>query len=363
MNSLDKITVVIPSYKPDEKLLSTLNGVLEVGFTDIIVVDDGGGDKYMHIFDKVKDMPHCTVLHHPVNRGKGAALKTAFAYYTENRPDSIGLVTADADGQHLPKDILACAKDMAESGSIVLGVRDFSLPHVPPRSKTGNRFTSGFFKVFFGMKISDTQTGLRAIPKDYVEPISKVDGDRYEYETHMLFLIGKANMPLREHTIDTVYIDENRTSHFRVIHDSARIYKMVLLFAASALACTAIDLILDSLFVGLFTEIFPVGIAFVYMLLAFAAARVISSLCNYFTNYFAVFKKEGKMSLLKYACLATGIFAVNLIPMIILYILPVPFTAGLVIPTRLIVSLLLFPLCFRLQHNIVFNDYTKGLNK
>ncbi|MBE6616809.1 MAG: glycosyltransferase [Ruminococcaceae bacterium] len=357
MSIFDKVTVVIPSYKPDEKLISTLNGVIDTGFTDIIVVDDGGGEKYAPIFEKVKAMPGCTVLHHPVNRGKGAALKTAFAYYLENRPESVGLVTADADGQHLPEDILGCARDMAEKESVILGVRDFSLPHVPPRSKAGNRFTSGFFKIFFGMNISDTQTGLRAIPRKYLKPIAEVEGDRYEYETHMLFLIGKAHIPMAEHTIDTVYIDDNSSSHFRVVRDSARIYKMVLLFAFSSLVCTVIDIVLDLTLATIVSDILQVSNVFATALLAFAGARLISAVINYFLNRFAVFKDGGRISFPRYVLLACSIFAVNIIPILIVFVFPIPFTNAIVMPLRLIVSLMVFPVSFKLQHNFVFNKY------
>lgn len=357
MSIFNKVTVVIPSYKPDEKLISTLNGVIETGFTDIIVVDDGGGEKYAPIFDEVKTMAGFTVLHHPKNRGKGAALKTAFAYYLENRPDSVGLVTADADGQHLPEDILGCARDMVEKESVILGVRDFSLPHVPPRSKAGNRFTSGFFKIFFGMNISDTQTGLRAIPRKYLKPISEVEGDRYEYETHMLFLIGKARIPMAEHTIDTVYIDDNSSSHFRVIRDSARIYKMVLLFAASSLICTAIDVLLNLVFASAVSDGLLVSNIFATTLIAFGGARLITAIINYFINRYAVFKDTGRQAVLQYALLACCIFAVNIIPILIVFVFPIPFTNAIVMPLRLIVSLILFPISFKFQHNIVFNKY------
>jgi len=350
MSLLNKVTVVIPAYKPDEKLLSTLRGVINVGFTDIIVVDDGGGEKYAPIFDEVKAIPECTVLHHEINRGKGAALKTAFSYYIGNRKDSIGLVTADADGQHLPKDIRGCAEDMADSGSVVLGVRDFSQPHVPARSKAGNRFTSGFFKVFFGMKISDTQTGLRAIPRKYVEAISKVDGDRYEYETHMLFLIGKAKIPLSEHIIDTVYIDDNSSSHFRVVRDSIRIYKMVILFLLSSILCTAVDAAMLIGFNNVFEGSLPFFTAF---LLTVLSARAVSGVINYLINYFVVFKREGGLcSILKYFALALSLIAVS--GGIALAVDLIFSQVWLTCVIKVLISLLMFPIVFRLQHNFVF---------
>ena len=79
------ITVVLPSYKPDEKLLSTVEELEAAGFDDIIVVDDGGGEEYRKYFDILRDNANCTVLTHTENRGKGAALKTAFKWYLENK--------------------------------------------------------------------------------------------------------------------------------------------------------------------------------------------------------------------------------------------------------------------------------------
>ena len=116
----ENVTIVIPSYKPDEKLISTVRGVREAGFSDVVVVDDGGGEKYSEYFKRVESEFGCTVLTHEINRGKGAALKTAFKYYIENRPNSVGLVTADADGQHLPSDMVAVAEQMTSTESIVL---------------------------------------------------------------------------------------------------------------------------------------------------------------------------------------------------------------------------------------------------
>ena len=198
MSPLKRVSVIIPAYKPDEKLIATLNGLVGTGFTDILVVDDGSGEDFAPIFEQVKKISQCTLLRHPVNRGKGAALKTAMTYFMDNRPDQVGVVTADADGQHLPGDIAAVSQAMLAGGNIVLGVRDFSSPNVPPRSKTGNKITIAVFRLFFGMKISDTQTGLRAFPRSVLPELISVDGDRYEFETHMLFHMNRRKMPFDE---------------------------------------------------------------------------------------------------------------------------------------------------------------------
>ena len=125
MTDYQKILVVIPSLDPDDRLLEVIRGVQEKGFTDILLVDDGSAPENQHYFDEGAALG-CEVLHHGVNKGKGRALKTAFAWFMENRKDSVGAVTIDGDDQHLPKDIAACVDVMfrQEKDSLVLGVRE-----------------------------------------------------------------------------------------------------------------------------------------------------------------------------------------------------------------------------------------------
>ncbi len=286
---IKNISVVLPSYKPDEKLEATVKGFVDAGFEDIIVIDDGGGEEYKDIFERVSLYPQCTVLTHEVNRGKGAALKTAFKWYTENR-DGIGVVTADGDGQHTPEDTYNLAVAMEKSGNIILGVRDFSQPDVPERSKKGNRITSNVFKIFVGMNISDTQTGLRAIPAKYLSKMCEIYGDRYEYETNMLLYMKRWGFNFEEVKIKTVYINENETSHFRPVRDSMRIYSLIIKylfsglfvkFLGSSLVSFVIDyglnVILQLLLRAVSPEVFAVSASYV-------GARIVSSFANYSMN-------------------------------------------------------------------------------
>ncbi len=348
----NKVTVVIPSYKPDEKLISTVSGIIDIGFSDIIVVDDGGGEKYAEYFRKVKEEFGCTVLHHEVNRGKGAALKTAFKYYAENREDSLGLVTADADGQHLPLDIVAVAEKMCESQSVVLGSRDFSEPHVPPRSRAGNRITSTVFRIFFGMKIGDTQTGLRGIPRQYIDVLSEAYGERYEYETHMLFLVKQRDIPFCEFKISTVYIDENSSSHFRVFHDSMRIYAMLLRFAASSIGATALEATVFFVLLALLSG-FESQLA--RYLFSAVIARAVSSLVNYAVNAKAVFKLAcSAHSFFRYLLFAVSRALLTFSIAGLLGTLGFGGTGAIVF--KFLFDFMLFALSFRIQHNNIFKD-------
>ena len=80
---ISRVSVIIPAYRPDEKLIRLLGELVSRGFTDIIVVDDGSGDAFAGIFERVSTFSECTLLVHEVNRGKGRALKTAMGFWAE----------------------------------------------------------------------------------------------------------------------------------------------------------------------------------------------------------------------------------------------------------------------------------------
>lgn len=219
---------IVPSLNPDEKLMQVVTGLQAEGFTDIVLINDGSSAAHLAPFQEAAVLPGVTVLTHEVNKGKGRAMKTAFAWCLENRPGIDGVVTVDGDNQHRPKDVLRCVEAMKEDPTkLWLGVRDFSLEHVPFRSKLGNTFTRSFMKLACGVSVSDTQTGLRAIPASMLELMCEIRGERYEYETQMLLSVRQEGVGIGEVIIDTVYIDENQTSHFNALKDSWKIYKII----------------------------------------------------------------------------------------------------------------------------------------
>ena len=306
MQDLSKISVVLPSLDPDEKLIAVVDGLLEYGFSDIIMVNDGSRPENLHYFtDLARQHPEIHLLHHDVNKGKGAALKNAFRYFLENRPDGLGVVTVDGDNQHHPADTRACCEHMLETGHVVLGCRDFNQADVPARSSFGNKTTSLIFKIFVGMTISDTQTGLRALPRKVLEEMVEVYGDRFEYETNMLLAFKTKGIAFDEVKIRTVYIEENKSSHFRVIHDSWRIYKLILAhffrYTMSSVACFVVDsgmvFLLTKILGGFLTDPLLSGISTL-------GARVVSSLINFFMNKKLVFQSKvstGKAMIRYYA--------------------------------------------------------------
>ena len=356
---MNPVSVIIPAYKPDQKLIKTLTDLVEIGFSDILVVDDGSGESFAPVFSQVASIPQCTLLRHPINRGKGAALKTAMTFFLDNRPEQVGVVTADADGQHLSNDIAAVAKAMQENGTVTLGVRDFSDPKVPARSKAGNKITIGVFRLFFGMKISDTQTGLRAFPRNLLPDMIRVKGDRYEFETEMLFVIKKHKLPFGEVGISTVYIEDNQSSHFRVVRDSIRIYSLILKYLFSSIGAAVIDEGAFFLFKKLFGS---ASVLLGFLPTTFAAAflaRVISSLINYLVNAKVVFSgKANKQTLLRYYILAVAQIVVSAAVVFLFEHLLSLSSAFLSTLIKIVVDTVLFFFSFRIQHIWVFNDTT-----
>ncbi|MBP3305474.1 MAG: bifunctional glycosyltransferase family 2/GtrA family protein [Oscillospiraceae bacterium] len=307
MSELSNISVILPSLDPDDKLLTVIDGLLSHGFTDIILVNDGSKAENLHYFETAAAHPEVHLLHHPENRGKGAALKTAFRWFLENRPEGAGVVTVDGDNQHHPEDTVNCAKHMLETGRLTLGVRDFSQPDVPLRSRSGNRITSLVFKIFVGMTISDTQTGLRAFPRKDVEALLPIAGERFEYETNMLLAMKERSIPFDEVKIRTVYIEENKSSHFRAVRDSWRIYKLILThffkFTVSSLLSALVD---NGLFALLSHLLKTILTGFALTAIPATIARLASSLMNFFLNKRLVFQNRGSTgkALLRYYALA-----------------------------------------------------------
>ena len=370
MKDLSHISVVLPSLDPDEKLHQVIDGLLEYGFSHIILVNDGSKPENLHYFEE-EAAAHpdvITLLHHEVNKGKGAALKNAFHWFLQNRPEGLGVVTVDGDNQHHPADTRACTEHMLETGHLTLGCRNFNQEDVPARSSFGNKITSAIFKIFVGMTISDTQTGLRAIPRDDLEYLATIAGERFEYETNMLLAMKEQGIPFDEVKIRTVYIEENKSSHFRVIHDSWRIYKLILAhffrYTLSSMASAVVDTAAYSLLSGILKNILK-GLALTSA--AGIGARIISSLLNFFMNKKLVFNSNvstGKAMLRYYMLAVPQMTAQVLLTQGVYSLFGIPDTAtGLRTLVYVIVMSVLYVASFMIQQRWVFAAEQKTKEK
>ncbi|MCL2037186.1 MAG: glycosyltransferase family 2 protein [Oscillospiraceae bacterium] len=370
-----QIAAVIPSLDPDRKLRETLDSLIEVGFRHIIVVNDGSSKENLKYFPENNDVVN--VLHHEKNLGKGAALKNAFAYIRENLPDIKSIVTVDGDGQHRSQDALKVALNTHEKGIVSLGGRDFSQPHVPTRSKIGNKSTSLAFLILFGLKINDTQTGLRAFPHTLLEQLCMVEGERFEYETNQLLEFKKFRVKYEQVIIETVYsqdADAPHTSHFRTFYDAFRIFKVIFKFVMSSVLALFLDVVLFTLIVFLAdiiygkeavnnSVLFHAGEAFkvkTVWLIAFVPARLVSSFVNYLINLKVVFANKNKRiapgAIYRYYTLAACILILTMIVFnVTAELLGI---RGAFLGTLLNVAIqgLIFFASFRFQHNWVYKS-------
>lgn len=354
----DLIPIVIPSYEPDERFPVILEQIKQAGLGPVVVVDDGSGDEYRSFFDEAERLVAPlggVVLHHEVNKGKGRALKTAFSYILENMPEAMGCVTADSDGQHSVECIKKCMDALSEHPeSLVLGVRDFSGEDVPFKSRAGNNITIIVCSYLCGVKVSDTQTGLRGINAAFMKELLDVEGERFEFETRML-IVTKDKYPIFEVPIKTIYDSkENHQTHFNPVKDSIRIYKIFgaifAKFLFSSLSSCVIDLVLFYVFCRLFTLFFDSAI---YVTAATVAARILSAAYNYSVNYLFVFKsgKHHSSSFPKYVALAVAQMSISAgLVTILVWMMPGVPELLFKIP----VDLVLFLLSYYIQRRFVY---------
>lgn len=343
--------IVIPAYQPNDKLLDLVNSLSQEATLPIIVVNDGSNVSCTPIFEQLNKNKLVTVLSHAVNLGKGQALKTAFNYFlTHFSQNYDGVITADADGQHLPKDILKLAKNFCFTpNKLLLGARCFD-KDVPWKSRFGNNLTKGVFHLLIGQPLQDTQTGLRAIPKSFLKQLLKTPSNGYEFELDMLIKATKQKIEIDEVTIETVYNDKNKGTHFNPIIDSLKIYFVFLRFLVFAIISGLLDFLAFSLGYWLCGNI----------LLSESLARVFSGTCNFLFNKELVFKSQAsiRFEALKYAllCVVNLVFSYAFIKSLVYF-------GANVYASKLIALFGLFIANFAIQKLIVFSqteDTLKG---
>lgn len=274
---------------------------LKSKFVNIVIVDDGNGEEYAQFFEYLKN-EGAIILKHHINFGKGRGIKTAFNYVLNNYPNITGVVTADCDGQHYLEDIVKCAEKLKENPEkLVIGTRNFEEKQVPFRSRFGNKITRGVFSTFVGIKITDTQSGLRAFGKNTMKTFLQTSGERYEYETNMLIDCKEKEIEIAEVPISTVYIRNNTLSQFNPLKDSIRIYKLFAKYIIASVSSFALDILLYAFLVSLLPKIKWGGIT--EIVIATIIARLISAAYNFAVNAKVVFKSKSRSSLIKYLIL------------------------------------------------------------
>lgn len=295
MNEIKRIAL-IPAYEPDAAMNEVAKGLKEKGF-DVLIVNDGSDGKCSGVFEAAAE--YAAVIGHVANLGKGAAVKTGLKYIAEHYAPPYVVVTVDADGQHKVNDAAAvCGEAAQRPDTLVLGSRKFT-GKIPLRSRFGNTVTRFVYSLSSGVRVYDTQTGLRAFSDGCIPALLSVPGERYEYEMNVLMYFARKNIPIKEVWIETVYLNDNSASHFKAFRDSYRIYKEILKFSASSFIGFCIDYALYCLLFMLTERV----------VISNAAARIVSASVNYTINRKLVFNSSTGIakSALQYFVLAAVI--------------------------------------------------------
>ena len=339
--SMTNVAVLIPARRQEPALVPLVDSLLGAGFGTVILVDDGSPSEDKPVFESLAAKPRVHLLRHAVNLGKGRALKTGINFFLTEIPSYAGLITADADGQHAVADIVRVASALlAAPGRPVLGCRGFA-GDVPLRSRFGNSLTRVIFHFVSGHEISDTQTGLRAFPTALLPDLVVLQGERYEYEMTVLAHLCRHGKTPIEVPISTIYIDNNKSSHFNPVRDSMRIYFVLLRFYTSALISAGLDL---------------AGFSLTFALTHNVAVSIVvgrlSSLANFLLNRRFVFNSGGRVvgALGRYYLLAFGVAvgSYGMISGLTIYL------GWNVFATKVLIDTLLSLATFSMQRTFVF---------
>lgn len=338
---------LIPAYQPTEQLITLLHEAKSKGF-QIVVVDDGSNKSTNDIF--VSAARFGTVLRHVENMGKGQAIKTGLSFIQSQYPADCTVVTLDADGQHRVADAKKiCQVAQDNPNALVLGSRRLK-ENAPLRSHFGNTVTRLVYRISTGQRVWDTQTGLRAFSAQLIPQLLSISGERYEYEMNVLLTCSRTGIPVLEEEIDTIYIDNNASSHFNTVKDSWRVYKEILKFSAASLISFFVDYGLYSIL-----TFWTSGMGNIpSILISNIGARGVSASVNYTINRRLVFQSKARVvrSAVQYVVLAGAILAGNTIVLSFL-------TDNLEInryAAKLIVELFFFLVSWLVQRKVIFRD-------
>lgn len=349
-----KSVIIIPILNPNEKIIKLVQDLKKEDFNMIVIVDDGSKKECQEIFKQLESLG-CLVTHHKVNKGKGKAIKTGIDFANKNFKDFNGYITVDGDYQHLPKDVKKVAKKLEENNEkIVLGERSFKKKDIPIKSRIGNTFSTLFFNLQTGVYLEDTQTGLRGIPNKYSEFAMKVEGSRYEYEMNFLRDAVLNKIGFEKVSIETVYEDNNKGTHFRPLKDAYLIFKEPINFTIIAILSAILDIgvftILHSLFSNILITMLSIKII---TALSNVLARITSGTFNFFMNKTIAFKIKGntKKQFIKYIVLFIIQMCMSTLLVSAASNLPIN-----IIVSKIIIDLTIFIVNYFVEKRLIFNN-------
>jgi len=213
-----RICAIVPAYNEQEHVGEVVVGIRKY-LADVVMIDDGSADETARLAAEAG----AKVLRHKRNRGKGAALKTAFDWAERNGFDAV--IVLDADGQHdwneIPKFIQTADREGAE---IVVGDRMGHIENMPWLRKVTNQFTSWVISRMIGQQVHDTQCGYRLMRMETIGAL-KLKTHKYDTESEMLLLAGKRGYRIANVPIKTIY--SGQKSFINPVTETLRFFRLV----------------------------------------------------------------------------------------------------------------------------------------
>jgi glycosyltransferase involved in cell wall biosynthesis len=220
------VIAVVPAFQAEKTIGAVVRGLLSAlpdreGLR-VVVVDDGSTDQTAAEAERAG----ATLLRHPRNLGKGAALRTGMDFAKD--AGATAVVTVDADGQHPPEEAARVALHAAPREALVLGVRDLRRDGAPWPNRFSNGFSNVFLSWFGGVELHDSQCGLRRYPVPETLALG-AHSDGYAFEAETLLRAARLGWRIDELPVRVIYPPAaERVSHFHAVRDPARIVARVL---------------------------------------------------------------------------------------------------------------------------------------
>jgi len=221
--SADSVTVVIPAYNEAATIVDVA-GRARAQVARVIVVDDASTDSTAACLDGLD----VTVLSNEQNQGKAGSLWKGIHYALQT--GSHAVITLDGDGQHRPEDIPRLLEKAAECpDQIIIAARDMDHEQVPRHRRNANKVANFWISWACGYPIADSQSGFRLYPASLLNAIElDVSADRgFVFESEILIEAALRGVKSQNVTIEAIYAENRRPSHFRPVTDIVRITRMV----------------------------------------------------------------------------------------------------------------------------------------
>ena len=212
----ERVMVLIPAFNAAKSVGDVVRASKEI-VRDVVVVNDGSRDDTA----SVARAAGAEVVNHPQNRGKGGALKTGFAHAIKNGYDVV--VTLDADGQHLPREIPKFLKSREETkADLIIGGRSHLFGEMLPRRRLANRFSAWSIAKASKTGITDSQSGFRLYSANLLRNV-RLRTEGFDLESEVIVRAGVGGFKVLTIPIDLGFVDGISTSHYKPLKDTLRI--------------------------------------------------------------------------------------------------------------------------------------------